>query len=154
MTMKRGKPKAASAKARPRKATKDRASTALSRALTQAARAALAVHQARSRQPEAPGPGVKRSSLRAPAGGPTAVTFTCNNFPTVLVSISTHAGSAVLQPGATFHLPSGDHPMAWAARGTAGAPFQVGVAGGTLNMPIGGILPAGGNGGPRILTVP
>ncbi len=152
MRERRQKTKAPAPKAKPRKAIRGDASGALSGALTRAARGALTAYQARVES--APQPGVKRGSLLTPGAGPKVVTFTCDNFPTVLVSISTYAGSAVLQPGATFHLPPGDHPVAWAARGTAGAPFQVGVAGGTLNMPIGGTLPSGGNGGPRILTVP
>lgn len=154
MTKKRPKAKPGAVGARPRKTREGKASTRLTEALSQAARAALAVHHAMPR----PRSGVraldsKPAALLAAAAALKAVTFTNNNFPAVLVSISTYAGSAVLQPGATFRLPSGDHPIAWAAQGTTGAPFQVAVAGGTLDMPIGGVLPAGGNGGPRTLTV-
>lgn len=89
----------------------------------------------------------------APAAALKIVTFTCDNFPTVLVTISTHAGAALLQPSGTFHLPTGDNKIAWSAQGTAGAPFGVSVTNGVLDESISGPLPAGGDGGPRLLTV-
>jgi hypothetical protein len=93
-------------------------------------------------------------SLRAaePAALST-VTFTCSNFPAVLVTISTHAGAALLQPEGTFRLTPGDHNIVWSAQGSTGASFDVSVTNGTLDQSISGPLPAGGDGGPRVLTV-
>jgi len=93
-----------------------------------------------------------KAAAAAVAGFKT-VTFSCNNFPSVLVTISTHVGAALLQPSGTFHLPTGSHHIAWSAQGAAGASFDVSVLNGSLDESIDGPLPQGGDGGARILTV-
>ena len=90
------------------------------------------------------------AGMRAAVASSKRVTFTCTNFPTVIVTISTHVGAILLQPGGALDMPVGNNDLVWAARGTAGAPFDVTVAGGSLDEDISGPLPAGG---PRILTV-
>jgi len=92
-------------------------------------------------------------SAAVAAAAVKTVTFTCDNFPAVLVTISTHVGAALLQPNGTFHLAPGDHNIVWSAQGTAGAAFDVSVTNGSLDESISGPLPAGGDGGPRLLTV-
>jgi hypothetical protein len=87
------------------------------------------------------------------AGGTTAVKFTCNNAGAVLVTITTHAGAVLLRPSQTVNLPSGKQDIVWSARGTTGAAFKVTVTGGSLDAPIDAILPSGGTGGFRFLTV-
>jgi hypothetical protein len=97
-------------------------------------------------------PASRAASLDASAES-KAVTFTCDNGSTVLVTISTQAGALLLQPSGTFNLPAGAQRILWSARGATGANFNVTVTGGTMDAPIRGPLPSGGDGGRRDLTV-
>ena len=91
----------------------------------------------------------------AAAAGPQRVTFRCSNPAAVLVTVSTHVGAVLLNPEASLDMASGQNDIVWAARGTGGAGFEVGVTGGRFNLPIKGPLPVSGeDGGPRVLTVP